>query len=245
MHGYILALGQSIAHSRSLLSQSNFESALETLIEHLDYRVQMIKGASCDAIAAIGVTGTMNIPNHKANILDKLIVLVNSKEQKVMEKAVISLGFVAYGEKDMEFSIQLLEGVFFLSDNTNEEVQLAVGEALAKAASSSILTEYIFNKIMKEYYISPKPATRRATAIWLLALVKFNGSNSLLQANISDIQAAFTSMLNDKSDLVQECAGRGLALLYETCKGDTIKKDLLHSLVNSLTAGVKTAGLSK
>ena len=44
--------------------------------------------------------------------------------------------------------------------------------------------------------------------------------------------AAFTAMLNDKSDLVQECAGKGLAMVYENSEG-TMKSDLLHSLVRT------------
>ena len=254
VHGYLLALGNIVAvcHYRSSISTASLtsssseliSSAFSVMMEHLDHRVHVIKGAACDAIGVIGLNGSLSIPSQDKDILvTKLSTLAGSsnKDNKVVEKAVICIGNVVYGEGDVLVGKRLLDGIFALCDNTNEEIQLAVSQALAKAASNALYTEHVYNKIMNEFFISPKPVVRRATAIWLLALVKFNYNDAYVQDHFPSIHVAFTSMLNDKNDLVQECAGKGLALLYEYSKHDSMKKDLLHSLVNTLTTGLRSA----
>ena len=81
------------------------------------------------------------ILNKKPSVLNKLLEILNSKDAKLMEKAVTALGNIAYGDKDMEYSKQIVDGIFKLCENNSEELQLAIGQSLAKAASSNDLSD--------------------------------------------------------------------------------------------------------
>lgn len=242
MHGYILCLGNSLQKCQKVLPSNIVQYLINDVFMKLfDHRLVVIKGVAAEAIGNIGISQPLDLSSEiKLLLVTRLHSLILLKEHKLLEKVVIACGNLCHGEVDKEISIKLLESIFSLSENTNEEVQLATGESLANAASSPLLTEYIYHKIMNEFYISPKPFVRRSVAIWLLALVKFTHKSPFIQSNIPSIQVAFTSMLNDKNDLVQECAGKGLALLYDVYENDDrLKKDLLHSLVSTLTSGIR------
>ncbi|GAA5798664.1 hypothetical protein HPULCUR_004069 [Helicostylum pulchrum] len=60
--------------------------------------------------------------------------------------------------------------------------------------------------------------------------------HELIKKNLSNMHASFSRLLSDKDDFTQECASKGLGLVYEY--GDAkIKEDMLYSLVGTFTEG--------
>lgn len=94
----------------------------------------------------------------------------------------------------------------------------------------------IIEKMIRVYVTSNKSWYRKAACIWLLSLLKFGKDHALVKKNLSNIHASFSRLLSDKDDFTQECASKGLGLVYEY--GDKkIKEDMLFSLVGTFTEG--------
>ncbi|PXF44182.1 Proteasome-associated protein ECM29-like [Gracilariopsis chorda] len=70
--------------------------------------------------------------------------------------------------------------------------------------------------------------------------VRFRQIQGELLDLLPDIQKAFTILLSDRSDFVQQLASCGIAFVYNICPPKD-QKDLVASLVRSLTTGKKAA----
>lgn len=94
----------------------------------------------------------------------------------------------------------------------------------------------IIEEMIRVYVTSNKSWYRKAACIWLLSLLKFGKDHALVKKNLNNIHASFSRLLSDKDDFTQECASKGLGLVYEY--GDAkIKEDMLFSLVGTFTEG--------
>lgn len=80
----------------------------------------------------------------------------------------------------------------------------------------------------------PNPASRHSTGIWLLALAKNCSKKPSISKRIDVLQNAFTELLSDDSEFVQDVASRGLGLLWEMSKDQS---NLADSLLNQLLGG--------
>ncbi|CAK7274825.1 proteasome component M29 [Sporothrix epigloea] len=79
-----------------------------------------------------------------------------------------------------------------------------------------------------------KPALLKATGIWLFMIIQHCAHLLEVQSRLRACQRAFMRLLSARSELVQETASRGLALVYE--KGDvTLKSELVRDLVAFFT----------
>lgn len=65
---------------------------------------------------------------------------------------------------------------------------------------------------------------------------RFKEQQQCLLGQLEDIQKAFTLLLGDRSEFVQQLSSCGVALVYEMCPPQG-QKDLVSSLVRSLTSG--------
>ncbi|KAK5943714.1 proteasome component M29 [Knufia obscura] len=201
--------------------------------------------------------------------VDKAEALVESMladAKKENESAIMALGrflsFVWAGF-DTENRTKLLDKLFDLHEVRKAEFQFALGEALAVAAlrfkSSSTLTEFdvdadepktsedteLFDCLLTaalEKCRTTKPALKKAAGIWLLSLIQFCTSGELVKPRLRDCQAAFSRLLTDRDEIVQETGSRGLGIVYE--KGDKgLRDDLVRDLVGSFTGNnARTAG---
>ncbi|KAI9789651.1 MAG: proteasome component M29 [Candelina submexicana] len=193
-------------------------------------------------------------PEYTPNVLvDKMI----EKARSGNDKAILALGHFAMSLKESksEDSLhnQILNRLYALHDVRQPEVQFAVGEALTCAAtgwdSKSLvavldveesppdlakpgaeLSDVLIQVL--SHCKSTKPAMRKASAIWLLCIVQFNGHAPCVQRSLRQCQAAFKRFLADRDSLVQETASRGLALVYEK-GGKQLKDDLVRDLMAS------------
>lgn len=177
--------------------------------------------------------------------------------KKEQESAIIALGrlslvFPVNGDDRKA----LLDSLCSLYEIRKPEVQFSVGEALSTAvagwASKSLIGEFdvdatafesdipgsvlaeMTDKVIDDSHAS-KPSLRKASVIWLLCLVKYCGHLPGVQSRLRKCQAAFTGVLAERDELVQECGSRGLTLVYEM--GDQeLRDDLVHDLVRSFTS---------
>jgi proteasome component ECM29 len=177
-------------------------------------------------------------------------------------KAESSIAIVAIGLLVLTFSHgeakfkALLDSLFDLHEIRSPEVHFTIGEAISNAiagwnskslvpefdvdeqlpdaaTSTTVFTE-IFDKIITDCRAS-KPSLRKASAIWLLCLIKNCGHMTEVQDRLRKCQITFASLLGDRDEMVQETGAQGLSLVYEM--GDqSLKDDLVHDLVSSFTA---------
>lgn len=97
--------------------------------------------------------------------------------------------------------------------------------------------EAAFDKFLNEIIsvvADPNPASRHSTGIWLLALAKNCSKKPSISKRIDVLQNAFTELLSDDSEFVQDVASRGLGLLWEMSKDQS---NLADSLLNQLLGG--------
>ncbi|KAG1074135.1 hypothetical protein G6F42_025736 [Rhizopus arrhizus] len=94
----------------------------------------------------------------------------------------------------------------------------------------------VVDKMIRTYVTSNRSWYRKAACIWLLSILKFGKDQPLVKTNLGNMHASFSRLLADRDDFTQECASKGLGLVYEY--GDAkIKEDMLYALVGTFTEG--------
>ncbi|EAU31691.1 conserved hypothetical protein [Aspergillus terreus NIH2624] len=212
------------------------------------------------AIGQLGLSGVLSptalSDERWKTIKDKL----KADAKAESEIAIMSLGFLSMvfsrEDADNQQFKGLLDILYELHEIRSPEVQFTVGEALSNTAvgwkSKSLATEFdvderplvstipgsvlasILDKVISDCTAS-KPSLRKASAIWLLCLVKNCGSLTETQARLRKCQGTFAALLSDRDEVVQETGAQGLSLVYEM--GDqALKDDLVRDLVDSFTA---------
>ena len=82
---------------------------------------------------------------------------------------------------------------------------------------------------------------RTAGCVWLVALASFTGRQRTLLGRLGELQEAFTALLGDASETVQEMASRGLSLVY-TLGDRGAQEQLLASLMGTLQGAAPAPG---
>ena len=189
---------------------------------------------------------------------DENIEALVKDAKKEQEAAVAALGRLSWASSidgRSESAKKVLEHLYALQDIKRPELHFAVGEALAVAAagwgSTSTIAEFdvdaklpsrsenqnslqdILARVI-ENCKAAKPSLKKASAIWLLCLVQYCGTEDAVRSQLRQCQVAFARLLSDRDDVVQESGSRGLSLVYEM--GDkNLREDLVRDLVQSFT----------
>jgi len=105
--------------------------------------------------------------------------------------------------------------------------------------------EQLLTKVLTEFVDHRKPLVRQVSCIWL---VKFLSSDEYaelgnLEKYFVRLQNAFTSLISESNELVQDLASKGLCMVYE--RGDVMTKSkLVNELVSNLTgSGANTSNV--
>ncbi|KAI7902114.1 proteasome stabiliser-domain-containing protein [Cokeromyces recurvatus] len=208
--------------------------------------------------------GSMDLGITVQDVIETLIKLATTcKEAKVQEKAILALGHLSIPLlSDNSMLVQkVIDGLYSTADTKQVELAFTCGEAWSiigfgwesgamqkykdmdeipllkkvQRANTSIF-EGILDKIMRSYVASNRTWYRKAACIWLLSILKFGKDDIIVKKNLNNIHASFSRLLSDRDDFTQECASKGLGLVYEY--GDKkIKEDMLYSLVGTFTEG--------
>lgn len=210
-----------------------------------------------------GILSPAMLPESKwKEVIEKLVKEAKSESEiSIKTLGLVSLIYPKSDSDGLQFN-EVLRSIYKLHEIRSPEVQFSVGEALSTAAigwsSKSLIQEFdvdedfpmsnIPNAVLAEMcekVISgcgeSKPSLRKASAIWLLSLVKNCGHMQEMQAHLHECQATFAGLLGDRDEVVQESGAQGLGLVYDM--GDQeLKDDLVRDLVNSFTASSSGLG---
>lgn len=188
------------------------------------------------------------------------------KEAKVQEKATLALGHLTIPlvkEPHTTLVQKIVDALYTTADTKQVELAFASGEAwsvLAFGWDSQSMQKYkdmsdmpilhdvdsnsnegyafqpVIDKMIRTYVTSNRSWYRKAACIWLLSILKFGKDQALVKTNLGNMHASFSRLLADREDFTQECASKGLGLVYEY--GDAkIKEDMLYALVGTFTEG--------
>lgn len=120
--------------------------------------------------------------------------------------------------------------------HAQEEEQRLKQSAASEVDLETGAMKHILQVTLKEYFLSSRPDTRMASAIWLLTILKNCGAHPEVVSQLRSIQVGFQQLLGDTNEILQEVAGKALSLVYELGDEST-KKELVDSLVNALQKG--------
>lgn len=243
------------------LSIAMFELCLQILEKSVDKSLRQV------AYTAVGQLA-LCLPRtfEKTASIDELLGKMLTEAKKESEVAVNSLGrllTLSWDHFGPDRRSEILQKLYELHEVRKAEFQFALGESFAVAAlgfdSSSTITEFdvdavrpikqtrtdLFGELFDDFLrksASTKPALRKANGIWLLSLIQFCTASDLLKPRLRESQAAFSRLLSDRDELVQETGSRGLGIVYE--KGDkSLREDLVRDLVQSFTgSNARSAG---
>lgn len=202
------------------------------------------------------IEGDIVSPEHTKSTLAKTVLrLLRSAHSrpKIREEAAICLGYLAIGDgqyftqgnlnafikmvkltKDATLNIAIAQSIVFTTlghatgDNNNSS------DPVNPYCDDATLDKFL-NSIIR-MVADPSPASRNATAVWLLALVKNCSARKSIYANKQTLQYAFTELLSDDSDFVQDVASRGLGLVF-AISDPNHQSDLANSLLEQLLGG--------
>ncbi|KAI8907835.1 proteasome stabiliser-domain-containing protein [Gorgonomyces haynaldii] len=196
-----------------------------------------------------------------------LQIIKTNKEPKIQEEAILALGHLCLGTTSLTPSALEAIKQLPMSLSKSVELHFNLGETIScllfgfdalhmkqyldipsvhfpSSPTSGLVNgpkplpdlEFI-KHIIEQCAPTASTANRKAASIWLMCLVKFCGHLSL-RNSLLDVHQAFSNLLADRDEFVQEMASKGIGLCYEI--GDQQLKDrLVQDLVNSLSQGKK------
>ncbi|KAE8147028.1 proteasome stabiliser-domain-containing protein [Aspergillus avenaceus] len=248
-------------NTASKASETHSSRLISTVFDIVENsRDGLLRRSAQVAIGQLSLSGALSPTTLSGDrwqtITDKLKLDAKSEsETAIMAMGLSTLTFSRVDPGSQQLRC-LLESLYSLHEIRSPETHFTVGEALSSAAagwaSKSLATEFdvdaaipnstvadamltsMCDNILRDCAAS-KPSLRKASAIWLLCLVKNCGHLQHMQIRLRECQAKFTSLLADRDEVVQETGAQGLGLVYEI--GDqTLKDDLVRDLVDSFTA---------
>eukprot|EP01094_Clydonella_sp_ATCC50884_P016641 TRINITY_DN2767_c0_g1_i1.p1 TRINITY_DN2767_c0_g1~~TRINITY_DN2767_c0_g1_i1.p1 ORF type:complete len:1950 (+),score=547.43 TRINITY_DN2767_c0_g1_i1:123-5972(+) len=187
-------------------------------------------------------------------VVSALLLLSKATEAQVAEAAIFAIGSVFLGERDActHYGERVVDGLCALASSDHQEILFTIGDTLAsvatgwsdvQCASEVRLDEpapldEILTRVIDTFCVSGRPSDRRAGATWLLCLLRRVGKHVVVQEQLARIQATFTDLLADESDVVQEIGSRGLVFVHEF--GDASSRtSLVKTLVSTLSGGTR------
>ncbi|KAF2069875.1 hypothetical protein CYY_008805, partial [Polysphondylium violaceum] len=173
--------------------------------KYIGHTNQMIKVCTVSSIGLVGTYSPLPLDNDEITpIINKFIELVKSSsaatERNVSETAIQSLGYICFGEiksdKQTSLKKQVINSLFELVNNKNEEMQFTVGETLSLIIGGHKMRQSIFpfSPFTSEEIIAEK-------------------SNTIEVLGIDDDGDSSKEMNIDSSDKEQE--GQDLTQVFE------------------------------
>jgi hypothetical protein len=211
--------------------------------------------ASCLGALATGEINAMlssgseaqSIPPVSLLSIQSLLALSMNRSEQVQFNVANALAEVCSGHVP---NLAVEKPSVLESDQTSMDVFSASGE-LARDTRGSPQTATVRNKaldmaldsILTGPTVSLTPHQRTSAAIWLLTLIYSTRAERLpaLESRFNLLQVAFLQLLADKSEFTQDCAAKGLALVYESSGGAT-RSGLLNNLLDTFDSGHRSAG---
>ncbi|KAJ5913485.1 hypothetical protein N7504_002368 [Penicillium tannophilum] len=243
------------------IPETQVKQFIDTVLDIVDVsRDSLLQRTAEMSLGQLGLSGILSLQTLPEDGWKKVQQKLSKDAKSENDTPISSLGLVTLTFARTPSATSLLsdylDSLYSLHEIKSPEVQFTVGEALSNVsigwASRALIQEFdvdaefpqsdvprtvfadICDKIITDC-VAPKPSLRKASAIWLLSLVKNCGHLSEMQERLRKCQATFTSLLGNRDEVVQETGAHGLSLVYEI--GDqALKDDLVCDLVDSFTA---------
>ncbi|EDW31715.1 GL11265 [Drosophila persimilis] len=177
----------------------------------------------------------------------------SSARQKNREEAAKCLGYLGIGDGE-HFTQRNLEKFLTLTKvQKDAALNIAISEAIVNTLcgydvnkgqpSEEFVNVHCDDATFEKFLNSlirlvtePNPHSRQAISVWLLAVVKHCSKRPAVLRKKELLQFAFTELLSDDSEFVQDVASRGLGLVY-TLSDAGSQTDLANSLLDQLIGG--------
>ncbi|XP_059487966.1 proteasome adapter and scaffold protein ECM29 [Neocloeon triangulifer] len=200
----------------------------------------------------------------KLDVANKLLGIIRNVKLpiKVKEEAAQAVGLLCVGE-DFPHRRVIIQNLLDTAKESREvDAHLMVSDTLVTCAlgpggpnSRDLWTvseedfsvspetdlthvEWLLEQLLDKMVPDLHPASRQASCIWLLAIVKNCHSLKPVACRRAIIQGAFMDLLSDNNDLVQDLASKGLGFVYEA-SSDEEQKELVQNLLDQLSSGKK------
>ncbi|KAJ5123414.1 hypothetical protein N7448_009511 [Penicillium atrosanguineum] len=249
---------------RGLLSkvpEAQVKHFIETVLDITDAsRDNLLVRTAEVALGQLSLSGILSLDTLPEDGWKKIQnkLLSDAKSENDVPIASFGLLTLTFSRAEPRASLftEYLDSLYALHEIKSPEVQFTVGEAISNVAvgwdSRALIQDFdvdaefprsdvprmVFAKICDKIIadcVAPKPSLRKASAIWLLSLVKNCGHLQEMQERLRKCQATFSTLLSNRDEVVQETGAHGLSLVYEI--GDQALKDsLVRDLVDSFTA---------
>ncbi|KAG5667004.1 hypothetical protein PVAND_015007 [Polypedilum vanderplanki] len=190
----------------------------------------------------------------KEYVLSTIVQLLKSTQtrQKIREESALCLGYLAIGDHEF-FAKRTLTHFLDLKRITKDAaIHIAIAQGLSLITSGDknlpkevdqsstnddqlldwLLTELI--KIVPEINV----CSRQAISLWLLAIVQSCSNRVPVLNKRMTLQMAFTHLLSEDNELVQDVASRGLGLIFNMSSEEE-QSQLSTQLLDQLTEGNK------
>ncbi|PAN41168.1 hypothetical protein PAHAL_8G022100 [Panicum hallii] len=184
----------------------------------------------------------MSFP-HLNNALDLIFSLSRSKVEDVLFAAGEALSFI-WGEVPVTADVILETNFVSLSQATNyltSDAPLVSSNSYERSdceEAHAMAREEIIKKLFETLIFSSRKEERCAGTVWLVSLTMYCGRHPKILELLPQIQEALSHLLGDPNELTQDLASQGMSILYEL--GDaSMKEQLVHALVNTLTGAAK------
>ncbi|EDW09599.1 proteasome-associated protein ECM29 homolog [Drosophila mojavensis] len=176
-----------------------------------------------------------------------------SVRQRIREEAAKCLGYLAIGD-GAHFTKRNLEKFLTLTKvQKDAALNIAISEAIVSTLcgydvnkgppTETFVNVHCSDADFEQFLIAlirlvsePNPQSRQAISVWLLAVVKHCSKRPAVLNKKQLLQFAFTELLSDDSEFVQDVASRGLGLVY-TLSDSNSQTDLANSLLDQLIGG--------
>ncbi|BBH02426.1 ARM repeat superfamily protein [Prunus dulcis] len=231
----------------SLIIDSNSVDILMVLHEKLR---KLLSGDDTKAIQKIVISiGHMCVKetsSSRLNIaLDLSFSLCRSKVEDVLFAVGEALSFLWGGvpvTADLilkaNYSLSMASNFLMGDVNSSLSKNSHIETNEAEEDRYAMVRDAITKKLFDDLLYSTRKEERCAGTVWLLSITMYCGHNPAVQKMLPDIQEAFSHLLGEQNELTQELASQGMSIVYEL--GDaSMKENLVHALVNSLTGSGK------
>lgn len=193
-----------------------------------------------------------NEMHSKMYVLTTTVQLLKSShsKQKVREEAALCLGYLSIGD-NIFFSRRVINHFLDMKRMTKDaalHISIAKAFAFIFAGDEHLPKEILHNmkdddellewtlKELMKIVVEVNVCSRQAVSLWLLAIVRACCDRKPVMDKKRSLQMAFTHLLSENNELVQQVSSRGLGIIYSTCSEDD-KKELSNMLIENLTEG--------
>lgn len=128
--------------------------------------------------------------------------------------------------------VKIILGANEILDVFDEEGKMQVAGAEDKFPDADL--DWLLLELVELVNKELHPYSRQMACIWLLGIVKSCSQRELIRRRRELLQLAFTELLTEDNELVQDVASRGLGELYAFSE-DAEQSELAHSLLDQLT----------